>query len=313
MADTGCRTAVGGAHWHRALQEELRRLGVTWDTATEAEQFQFGSGPPVMSKMACLYPVGLGNGKVDVLRMSVVDGPAAQCPGLIGPSELSRWMVQFDFRSRELEVMGHRRPMKLTPTRHPAIDLLDFGSNLHPWDSPGMAEQKSLLLRAPQSMAFIAGDSRNAALLAEIEDEESEKESHDQEVCFSDDGSQDGTDPRHRYEHAKHKRQAEQDRWLEYLQEDLGVKVIEDHRLQDVAEEAETASDFDGASEASTELRLLRGRDDQDSITSHEFGVEHEDVTEAGSSDDEVTSWFLKRPSSKESSRSSCTRVCARS
>ena len=287
VADTGCRTAVGGVHWHRALQEELRRLGITWETASEAEQFQFGSGPPVMSKQACLYPVGLGNGKVDVLRMSVVDGAAAQCPGLIGPSELSRWMVQFDFRSRELEVMGHRRPMKLTPTRHPALDLLDFGENLRPWDSPGMAEQKNLLLRASQSMAFIAGDSRNAEL-AEIENEESDPESHCQEVCFSDDSSHDGMDPRYRHEQVKRKRQDDQERWLEFLQQDLGVKVIEDHRLQDVDEDAETASDFGGASEASTELRLVRDRDDVDSITSHEFGVEHEDVSEAETSDDEL-------------------------
>ena len=288
VADTGCRTAVGGAHWHQALQEELRRRGITWETTLEAEQFQFGSGPPVMSRMACLYPVGLGNGKVDVLRMSVVEGPAAQCPGLIGPSELSRWMVQFDFRSRELEVMGLRSPMKLTPTRHPAIDLLDFGANRFPWDFPGMEEQKNLLLRAPQSMAFIAGDSRNAALLAEIEKEESEAESHEQEVCFSDDSFHDGTDPRHRREQVKRKRQDDQDRWLEFLQEDLGVKVIEDHRLRDVAEDAETASDFGGASEASTELRFVRDPDDQDSITSHEFGVEHEDVTEGELSEDEL-------------------------
>ena len=44
VADTGCRTAVGGARWHETLQAELRRRGITWQTVEEQETFQFGSG-----------------------------------------------------------------------------------------------------------------------------------------------------------------------------------------------------------------------------------------------------------------------------
>ena len=79
-----------------------------------------------------------------------------QCPGLIGPSELSRWQVKFDFANRQLEVFGEPHPMRLTATRHPALDLLDFGATTDPWRSPGIEEKKVQLIHAPQSLAFLS-------------------------------------------------------------------------------------------------------------------------------------------------------------
>ena len=156
VAETGCRTSVGGVRWHQAYQAELRRRGVTWQTVEEKETFQFGSGSPVTSKRAFLYPVALVPGQVDVLRMSEVDGQAASCPGLVGPSELSRWSVQFDFRTRELVILDNRQPMHLTPTRHPALDLVTYLPEGDPRKQPGMLEKARLLRQAPQSLAFVA-------------------------------------------------------------------------------------------------------------------------------------------------------------
>ncbi|CAE7864387.1 TY1B-PL [Symbiodinium microadriaticum] len=151
VADTGCRTAVGGIRWHRALQEELQRRGIQWKTVPEEETFQFGSGDPVVSTTAVFYPVSLVPGMCDVLRMSVVEGPATLCPGLIGPSELSRWGVNFDFRTRQIVILDHPQEMRLTPTRHPALDLLGHLGAGDPWGRPGMQERYDLLCRAPQS------------------------------------------------------------------------------------------------------------------------------------------------------------------
>ena len=80
-----------------------------------------------MSQKAFLYPI-LVHGQWDVVRISMVEGEALSCPGLIGPSELSRWEAVFRFCEKELELNGESRPMILTWTRHPGIQLLDYGS-----------------------------------------------------------------------------------------------------------------------------------------------------------------------------------------
>ena len=264
VADTGCRTAVGGTRWHQALQHELKRRGVSWQTVREREVFQFGSGPPVVSQRAFLYPVAMVPGQVDVLRMSEVSEAAASCPGLVGPSELARWSVQFEFKTREIVILGKRQPMRLTPTRHPALDLLCCLPEGDPWSAPSLLDKAKLLRSAPQSLAFVTG------VTAPSEGEQSS-------ACTADSSEQEteemrGEDPRHWRQERQHTRKAEDQRWLDFLQDDLGVRVIPDHRL---VRDRQPLDDHDAWSTASTELRPDL-QDDGDSITSHEFGVEFE-------------------------------------
>ena len=59
IADSGCRCAVAGQAWHTAMQEELKRKGMTWHEEKESETFRFGSGDPETSNTAYIYPVGI--------------------------------------------------------------------------------------------------------------------------------------------------------------------------------------------------------------------------------------------------------------
>lgn len=61
IADSGCRTAVGGLEWHARFQDALRQRGMTWMEIPASEWFKFGAGEPVKSSSAFLYPVLLGH------------------------------------------------------------------------------------------------------------------------------------------------------------------------------------------------------------------------------------------------------------
>lgn len=116
IADSGCRTAVGGLEWHARFQDALRQRGMTWIEIPGSEWFKFGAGEPVKSSRAFLYPVGV-HGICSYLRMSEVGGGAADCPGLVGPSDMSRWKVTFKSGTKEVDAMGITRPiMVLTNT-----------------------------------------------------------------------------------------------------------------------------------------------------------------------------------------------------
>ena len=225
VADTGCRTAVGGWFWHELFQEELRKRNIAWLVVEEHETFQFGSGAPEVSRQACIYPIGL-HGRVELLRMSVVKGGAMQCPGLIGPSELSRWQVKFDFANRQLEIFGEPHPMRLTATRHPALDLLDFGATTDPWRSPGIEEKKVQLIHAPQSLAFLSQGKSGQEIGEDADAEESD-------TTGSSSASSSGGQKETQWSHDERRalqRQRRQQRWLRCLAEDLGVKASEgDH------------------------------------------------------------------------------------
>ncbi|CAJ1379139.1 unnamed protein product [Effrenium voratum] len=51
IADSGCRTSVGGIHWHSRFQQELIKLGLEWEVIAEEEYFKFGAGAPEKSGM----------------------------------------------------------------------------------------------------------------------------------------------------------------------------------------------------------------------------------------------------------------------
>ena len=99
ILDSGCRAAVAGWRWRRALQEELRRRNFGWIEVAERETSQFGSGQPELSTRAFIYPAGI-YGQNTAVRMSAVGGGAEGCPGLVGPSELARWGTCFNFTTK---------------------------------------------------------------------------------------------------------------------------------------------------------------------------------------------------------------------
>ena len=141
IADSGCRNAVGGKFWHENFQKLLIERNIPFQELPEREVYRFGAGDPIMSYKAFLYPVGI-HGQPDLIRMSLVEEDACACPGLIGPSELSRWGAVFKFGSKIMELNGIGKAMRLTATRHPGIDLLDANpQELRDfWDTAGAAE-----------------------------------------------------------------------------------------------------------------------------------------------------------------------------
>ena len=171
IADSGYRCAVAGKSWHQAMQKELRRLGMSWHEEEESESFRFGSGEPEESKKAFIYPVGI-HGRHDLVRMSSASGGVFYCPGLLGPSELSRWSAMLRFQERTMELKGVCKPIQFTGTRHPAIDLLDYDHDKIGeafWKDEVMQKTLRTLRDAPHAWAFV---SQEAA-----EDEEKQEES----------------------------------------------------------------------------------------------------------------------------------------
>ena len=252
IADSGCRNAVGGRTWHENLQEFLMEKNIPFEEVSEHEVYRFGAGEPVVSEKAFLYPVGI-HGSPDIIRMSMVDGDARACPGLIGPSELSRWGAVFKFQGKQMELQGVSKPMRLTSTRHPGIDLLDvdFQHLISFWDTSEAAEKKKLLTMAPQSLSFIAGG---------FEENEGVEEASSESVAEDDDEATD-------YEE---RRKVEV--WRNHLEEDLGILTIP--TVQTGQDDTEVSSLSDDPPSVDTES------------SSHEVGVEL--VSEESSDDDEA-------------------------
>ncbi|CAE7368424.1 RE2, partial [Symbiodinium sp. KB8] len=240
ILDSGCRTAVAGSSWHGVLQELLQSKGITWETVEEDETFQFGAGGPEKSHKAFVYPVGI-YGQVDALRMSCVDGGARDCPGLVGPSELARWRVCFDFAGRTLSILGETHDMVLSHTRHPALSIVDFPPG-DPWQGHDMKHKAEVLKTSPHSFAFPA----TAQVLVETQIKPNDiPNDRVPNEFFGDFGAE-----------ARRHRNRE---WLDMLENDLGVKVIQQLPDAEHTGSEDEAEDRHGA--------------ETDSVTSHEFGV----------------------------------------
>ena len=124
-----------------------------------------------------------------------------------------------------------------------------------------MPGKLQLLIRSPQSLAFVAGQAR----------EEGQDMNRSQEDGSEGDVSDEDPEPCWlKNEQARRNRERDRD-WLQMLQKGLGVKVI-----QDLPDATSTASEL--------EYDL---KEDEVSITSHEFGVEPDTDADVQSSDGE--------------------------
>ena len=259
IMDSGCRSAVAGIRWHEEYQTQLKRLGLTWHEEPEEETFQFGSGAPEVSHRGYIYPVGI-HGTSELIRMSCVGGGASLCPGLVGPSEMARWNVVLSFADKKIQIKGTWKSMTLTSTRHPAVCLLDFGPKIEEfWTAEDIQDSLKMLQRSPQTWAFAADTEKNEETSNEASEDEEEPEEEDDEVSADEEAEEKG-----RLQEA-----------LTRLEEDLTfLPVQETHRTSDYEEEWEIVSD----------------KDDNESITSHEFGVQQpEESSEEDESSQEET------------------------
>lgn len=130
---------------------------------------RFGAGEAVKSTQAHIYPVGI-HGCNSWLRVSVVGDDTTDCPGLIGPADVSRWRVTFKFHERQMEAMGKTREMVLTSTRHPGINLLECGHLGDFEEDPQLKELRKQLVECPYAFTFLQGqESEEEHLAAEEE------------------------------------------------------------------------------------------------------------------------------------------------
>ncbi|CAK9106281.1 unnamed protein product, partial [Durusdinium trenchii] len=235
------------------FQAQLKRMGLSWHEPEES--FQFGSGEPETSHRGYIYPVGI-HGSGELIRMSCVGG-ARNCPGLVGPSEMARWNVIMSFADKKIQIKGTWKPMSLTATRHPAVCLLDFGEDVTQfWSRPEIQDALKMLVRSPQTWAFKADKlpSDEGSSEEEEEDQEGSDGSSDEAYESFDEEAID----RHRLETA-----------LERLEKDLTFIPVQEAQKQSDDEDWE----------------IVQGSDDEEaSVTSHEFGVQHQ---EEESTDDE--------------------------
>ena len=188
ILDTGCRTAVAGSQWHETFQDHLRKRGLHFFEVEHTEVFRFGAGEPVMSTRAFVYPVVLGESQQPSwLRLAEVantrtDHRVAQCPALVGPSEMARWGVEMNFGSGQTVVAGHSSQTQLSETRHPVLKILGEAPK-EAWQTPQLEQLKERLIKDPFSLALLQAaleeESDSSSTTAVVPKEESPDETEE--------------------------------------------------------------------------------------------------------------------------------------
>ena len=90
--------------------------------------------------------------------MSVVlEKDAVDCPGLIGPANMAKWHVVFKFHDRQMVTMGLTRPMVLTATRHPGLNLCEYGKLDVFQTDASLQELYEQLRTCPYTFTFMQG------------------------------------------------------------------------------------------------------------------------------------------------------------
>ena len=61
-----------------------------------------------------------------VERELVISEIPAECPGLVGPTELSAWQMKLDFEARTFSSAGRTAPIIYARSVHPCMSLLEY-------------------------------------------------------------------------------------------------------------------------------------------------------------------------------------------
>ena len=82
----------------------------------------------MLSTEAQIYPIQIGENR-SWLRLAVVESSSdprvAECPALVGPSEMARLDVKMDFATQSISVAGGAwQGLQLSASRHPVVDVL---------------------------------------------------------------------------------------------------------------------------------------------------------------------------------------------
>ena len=89
----------------------------------QEEYFQFGPGDPIRSSLRWRYQVGVQG----VNRELVMSEVPVDCPGLIGPEELTAWNMLLDFRTKTFTTdVGVPTPITFAKSGHPCMSLLAY-------------------------------------------------------------------------------------------------------------------------------------------------------------------------------------------
>ena len=94
----------------------------------------------------------------------------------------ARWPVL----ERSLQLKGAKKHVRLTPTRHPAINLLEFEAGSEGpqfWKNQDIMKTLDVLKDSPQTWAFVSGEGMD-----DLEEEDSGSSDQGAEMSESDDG-----------------------------------------------------------------------------------------------------------------------------
>ena len=87
--------------------------------------------------------------------MIALSGVQQWCPALVGPSEMARWNISFDFAGKRVRVGDKDMAMEMSPTRHPIMKMVVGKSSQQEWETPELDELKRVLTQDPFSLALM--------------------------------------------------------------------------------------------------------------------------------------------------------------
>ena len=102
--------------------KRLKALGQKYYSEEQLEFFQFGPGEPIRSTKRWHYPVGVQG----VERELVISEAPAECPGLVGPSELSACQMKLEFEAKTFTSAGRTTPIIYARSGHPCMCFLEY-------------------------------------------------------------------------------------------------------------------------------------------------------------------------------------------
>ena len=281
ILDTGCRTAVAGSDWHLGFQQKLRDRGLDWIEVQHEEVFRFGAGKPVLSTTACVYPVQIGeDGPCTWLRLAIVertadDSRVAQCPALIGPSELKRWGIGLHFGTETMLINGVWKTTRFSPTRHPVLSMIGK-ADPECWFTPELTKLKETLVRDPYSMALVA------EALDEVSEPETDVPLAHENACPDDD---DWVEMAKWQESLEDEALTVADVIVPSLLQQGGIR--EDVQEDGVSEHSDMGSISEGESETSHET-LMDSSDRSETDEEEQDMMERHEILQADIGDEEV-------------------------